>query len=247
MEDKIIAGYLRNFIEDYGLEALDESEAFEHFFNYCIVADHVPSTFPIDDVHTGKEGNPGIDGMALIINEHLVNSNEEVDFFAKHTGRLDVKFVFLQSKTGTKFDMGEIGNFIFAVKDFFSVNPAYTSHDKINQLRNLKNYIYEKHSICLESNPLCLLYYGTTGKWENPTNLQCRIDTEIGDLRELCLFSEVEFFSFDSDRIRSRYRELKHKAVKGINLEKHTNTTNYRTCSGSVHRYSALQRIFEAD
>jgi len=83
MEDKIVAGYLRDFVEDYGLEALEEPEAFEHFVNYCVVTTHIPSTFPIDDVHAGKNGNPGIDGIAIVINEHLVNSPEEVDFFCE--------------------------------------------------------------------------------------------------------------------------------------------------------------------
>ncbi|MDO9538299.1 MAG: AIPR protein, partial [Thermoplasmata archaeon] len=222
MEDKIVAGYLRDFVEDYGLETLKEPEAFEHFFNYCVVTTHVPSTFPIDDVHTGKDGNPGIDGLAIVINEHLVNSAEEVDFFAKHSGRLDVRFVFLQSKTGTKFDMGEIANFVFAVKDFFAATPTYTSNDKMNQLRDLKNHIYEKHSIRMETNPAALLYYATTGKWENHPTLRSRIDTEIGDISALSLFSEVKFIPYDSDKIRNLYRELKHKAVKGINLDKHT-------------------------
>ncbi len=222
MEDKIIAGYLRDFIEDYGLEALEDSEAFEHFFNYCIITTHVPSTFPIDDVHTGKDGNPGIDGLAIVINEHLVNSNEEVDFFAKTSGRMDVRFVFLQAKTGSKFEMGEIGNFIFAVKDFFSSAPTYMTNDKVNQLRELKNYIYEKHSIRFEKNPSCLMYYATTGKWDNPAILQGRIDAEVGDLSGLCLFNEVNFIPFDSEKVRSLYLQLKRKSIKGINFEKHT-------------------------
>lgn len=118
--------------------------------------------------------------------------------------------------------MGEIGNFIFAVKDFFAATPTYTSNDKINRLRDLKNHIYEKHSICMETNPASLLYYSTTGKWENHPTLRSRIDTEIGDISALSLFSEVKFVPYDSDKIRNLYRELKHKAVKGINLDKHT-------------------------
>jgi cold shock CspA family protein len=221
MEDKIIAGYLRDFVEDYGYEALDEPEAFEHFFNYCILSTHIPSTFPIDDIHVGKEANPGLDGLAIVINEHLINSNEEVDFFAKHSGQLDVKFIFLQSKTGSKFEMGEIGNFIFAVKDFFKSDPAYKTNERVNRLRNLKNYIYERHSIRMGKNPLCLMYYGTTGKWENDKTLKIRIDSDIAEISDTCLFCNTLFIPFDSDKLRNLYRELKNKASKGINIDKH--------------------------
>ena len=45
----------------------------------------------------------GIDGIAILVNEHLVMSKQEIDFFKSSLRRLDVQFFFIQSKTSAKF------------------------------------------------------------------------------------------------------------------------------------------------
>ncbi len=221
MEDKIIAGYLRDFTADYGLDTLKETEVFEHFINYCVTSTLIPNTFSLSDIHVGKDGTPGLDGLVILVNEHIITSKEEIDYFVKNIGRLDVKFVFIQAKTGSKFDMGEIGNFLYGVRDFFESKPALTSSDKINELREIKNHIFEL-CIHMEKNPMCLLYYATTGRWIDDVTLKSRIDADITAIRKFDLFSGVQFFPFDSDKLRSLYRELKHKISTAVKFEKHT-------------------------
>lgn len=221
MEDKIIAGYLRDFSEDYALQSIEEYECFEHFINYCTMSNHIPSNFSLDDVHVGDKANPAIDGAAIVVNGHLVTSKEEVEYFIKTLGKIDVNFIFNQTKRGSKFDMGEIGNFLFGVRDFFEDSPTLTSNKKINDLRDLKDCIY---ALCIhmQENPKCHTYFATTGKWDGNSTLTGRIDSDLDAIRAFNIFSDITFMAYDADKIRYVYRELKHKVEKIIQFSSNT-------------------------
>ena len=221
MEDRIIEGYLKTFVEENAIQTGDEAKHFEHFINYCIASKYIFDAVSFEELSVGEGHDTGIDGMAIVVNGHLITSKEDIDFFKKTLGRLDVQFVFAQSKTSSKFDSGEIGNFIFGVKEFFKREPSLRINDNIRLLRELKEYLYDL-SINMEKAPVCHMYYATTGKWVSDRNVVGRIDADKHDLESTGLFSEIKFFPLDSEKIKSLYRELKHKITKEINFEKHT-------------------------
>lgn len=221
MEDRIIEGYLKNFTEENNIIKVEEAKIFEYFVNYCIGAKYILDIFSFEDITIGDGDDTGIDGIAIIVDNHMISSTEDIDFFKKTTGRLDVQFVFIQSKTSNKFDSGDIGKFIYGVKDFFRKEPSLRINDDIKFLRELKENIYDL-SIDMEKAPICHMYYATTGKWVSDKNLRGIIDAEVDYLRKTSLFSEVKFFPLDAEKIKNIYRELKHKIAKEINFEKHT-------------------------
>jgi hypothetical protein len=96
-------------------------------------------------------------------------------------------------------------------------------NESIKALRDLTDYIY-KQSIDFVSNPSCLMYYVTNGRWENDSNLVHRIDAGIETLKKTELFesSKIEFIPIDADNLKIIYKELKNKVDKQINFEKHT-------------------------
>jgi len=83
MRDRIIAAYLKDFIEQFGLSELNEAAAFEHFVNYYVTSKHHPDSFDPDDVAVGGTGDLGLDGVAVLVNDHLVSSREDVDYLKK--------------------------------------------------------------------------------------------------------------------------------------------------------------------
>lgn len=221
MEDRIIEGYLKNFEDENNLTKVDLTKMFEYFVNYCVGAKYIFDAFSFEDITIGGGQDTGIDGIIIIVNGHMVNSKEDIDFFNKTSGRLDVQFIFTQSKTSSKFDSGDIGNFIFGVKDFFKREPSLKINNDIKFLRELKEYIYDL-SINMEKPPVCHMYYATTGKWVSDSNLIGRIDEDVAELDKTSLFSEVNFIPIDSEKLKNIYRELKHKISKEIDFEKHT-------------------------
>ena len=75
---RIIKSYLDSFVKSFGLQQELESVQFEMFTNYVIVSSKVTSQFELDDVTTG-DGEDGIDGVAIVINEEIFLSREEAE------------------------------------------------------------------------------------------------------------------------------------------------------------------------
>ncbi|HRB70671.1 MAG TPA: AIPR family protein [Flavobacterium sp.] len=225
MENKIIAGYINeDFKKDFGIEETNEDKLFEFFSNYCIISRIHPEAFisdfdKIEDLNVGGGEDTGIDGLAIIVNDHLVTNIQEIEDLKNFRKRLDVQFIFIQAKTSPKFEAEKIGTFIFGVKDFFREKSSIKFNDNIKVFRELKEFIY-KNSLDIEIKPTCQMFYITTGKWTNDQNVVGRANSEKNDLEKLGIFSNVEFIPIDADSISAIYREIKNKVKKQIIFEK---------------------------
>lgn len=218
--DRIIESFVDDFKAEYNYSGIDKSKLFEHFVNYALVSKIYPDRASLDKINVGGAQNPGIDGLAIMSNNHLVTSQEEVDYFIQDANLLDVEFNFIQSKTSDSFDIGGIGTFISSVKEFFK-DGEIAFEDELLNLRDLKNYIY-RNSIKMEKPPSLKMYYATTGRWLNDKNLTTIVNTGIEDLKRTDLFNDVRFIPIDVDKLKSLYREIKNKITKEIIFEKHT-------------------------
>jgi cold shock CspA family protein len=221
MKDQILASYLTTFRDQFQLADLDEPDAFEHFVNHCLISKHHPDPFDPGDVTIGASGDMGLDGVGILVNEHLVFEKAAIDYLKRQLRRFDVDFIFVQSKTSTHFEAAEIGTFISGVRHFFEPTLPATANNDVLELHKLKTHIFSS-SIDMDRNPACRLYYATTGAWTNDPHLVARIDQGIDDLRKTGLFSSVDFRPIDSEGLRRAYRELHNKIVREFVFEKHT-------------------------
>ncbi|WP_304609231.1 AIPR family protein [Aerosakkonema funiforme] len=219
--DKILENYIQNFVNESDLAHLEEATAFEHFVNHTILSKNHPDPFDVETTTIGGGNDNAIDGIAILVNDHLVTSEEEVDYFRKNLRRFDIKFIFIQSKTSAKFDSGDLGNFLFGVRSFFEEQPTIPMNPQLTNLRTLKDYIY-KFSIDMDKSPVCEMYYVTTGTWTGDPNLEGRVQVEKAALEATKLFSLVRFVPVDSEHLKRLYLELRRKISKEINFEKHT-------------------------
>jgi cold shock CspA family protein len=219
--DRIVESFVKDFKEEHGHTEKDITKLFEYFVNYCVISKIDSDRSTLEKVNVGGKGNPGIDGLAIIVNGHVVNSIEEVEYFYKILKRLEVEFVFVQSKSSEKYDMGEINNFLFTVRNFFGQDEKVSFADEVLNLKELKDYIFS-NSIKMDKSPICKLYFATTGKWMNDVNLTAAIESGLRDLKDMGIFSSVMFYPIDAEKIKSLYRELKNKITKEIVFEKHT-------------------------
>ena len=220
MKDRILSAYVNDFVNSFSLGRLDEPTAFEHFVSYYVVSKYNPEDFEPSNVAVGGPGDLGLDSIGILVNDHLVHSNTDVDYFKKALHRLDVQFIFIQAKTSSKFGASEIGNFISGVRQFFesSLPPA---NEYIQALHELKEYIFDC-SVDMDTSPICRLFYVSTGTWADDSMLLTRINQGKSDLEATKLFSSVEFTPVDSDGLKQMYRELNQKVTRGIKFEKHT-------------------------
>lgn len=226
VDNKIIAGYLKDFKEDFEVNEVNDDLAFEKFANYCIISRVHPEAFTtdfekLDYLNIGGGEDTGIDGLAIIVNEHLVSSIEEIEDLMKYHKRFDVRFVFIQSKTSPEFKAEKVATFIFGVKDFFREEPSIRYNENIKIYRELKDYIYD-HSIDMDVKPICQMYYVSLGKWTSDQNVLGRATSEKAELERQDIFSTVEFIPVDADSLANVYKELKNKVTKEIQFDKHT-------------------------
>lgn len=218
--DRIIQSFIEDFKNEFNYTKIDNSKLFEHFVNYILASKIYPDRSSLDKINVGGTRNPGIDGLAIMTNNHLVTSQEEVDYFIQDADLLEIEFSFIQSKTSDSFELGAINTFIASVKEFFR-DGELNFEDELLNLRDLKNYIY-KNSIKMGKSPSLKLYYATTGKWLADQNLVTIINSGIKDLKSLDIFCDIKFVPIDADRIKALYREIKNKITKEIIFEKHT-------------------------
>ena len=221
MRDRILTAFLHTFVDKFGLGQLEEPSAFEHLTTHCVISKHTPESFDPGEIMVAGSGDIGLDGVGVLVNDHMVSSVEDVEHFQETLRRLDVQFVFVQAKTSPRFDSADIGTFISGVRQFFQSDPPAAANERISALHGLKEHIFD-HSIDMDSVPVCYLYYVTTGHWRGDAAVQARIDQGVDDLRSTDLFSNVAFFPVDAEGLKNLYRELNQKITRQIKFEKHT-------------------------
>ena len=217
--NQIIKSYLETHKKEYALDDYDLSTLFEHFINKCIVNRMTLDRFDPKNILT-EEGEIGVDGIAIIVNEQLVNDLEDCRDIYSQNRDIKVKFVFIQAKTSDKFDGGDINTFFKGIKHFFEpdgVRPITNS--KIENLIKIKNYIYEQ--IINQSNrPILEMYYVTCGKWNDGNNLTNNINTDIRYFKDTGDFLDVLFFPYDNEKIITLYTEMRRKISRTFMMEK---------------------------
>jgi hypothetical protein len=208
--DRITKSLLTEFSTECGISTLREDVQFEYFSCYLNVGRHLSETFDTADVVTGSGCDTGIDGIAVVINGTLVTDPELVTELESINGFLDVSFVFVQAERSSSFETSKIGQFGFGVRDFFSESPRLPRNSSITAAAEIMAAVYARSSKFKRGNPVCRLYYVTTGNWTGDANLEARRSAEVEDLTSLRLFRDVEFVPVGADEIQRLYSQTKN-------------------------------------
>jgi hypothetical protein len=96
--DRITKKLLQDFLKAQELDECDESSDFELFCNYSVLANEYNKTFDAKAITVGAGADTGIDGIAIIVNGHLVEDTDEIDSLLETNGYLEVTYLFIQGK-----------------------------------------------------------------------------------------------------------------------------------------------------
>lgn len=218
--NRIIESFLETHRKEYNLTGYTIERSFEHFINRLIVNKYIAERFDPSDIMQ-DEGERGLDGIAIIVNDKLITSLDEFNEENKKN-ELTVRFVFIQTKTSNYFSSAEIGNFTRATKSFFlPPDERQKTNQKIEDLIQIKDEIYRSSiKFCKNKAPVVEMYYACCGTWNPENGLQRDIEIDIKTLKESHDFSVVSFIPFDSDKINISYKELKKRITRIISMEK---------------------------
>lgn len=82
--------------------------------------------------------------------------------------------------------------------------------------------VHERSSKFKRGNPICRLYYVTTGKWTNDTQLEARRAAAVSDVAGLRLFRDVDFIPVDADLIQKLYNQAKNAVSREFTFSERT-------------------------
>jgi len=216
--DRISESLLNEFSSEHGIAHLSEDKKFEHFSAFVTARRHFSETFDTAETVTGSGADTGIDSIAVIVNGSLVTDLEELREQIGNAGYLDVTFVFVQAHSGAGFDAKTIGNFGFGVLDFFSEAPKLPRNEKVTAAAEIMAAIFKESSKFKRGNPVCRLYYVTTGKWQGDETLEGRRAAVVADLEGTQLFREVDFSPVDADQLHKLYRQTRNAITREFNF-----------------------------
>src|SRR5258708_5779234 len=167
-------------------------------------------TFSTDEIHVGGGGDTGIDAIAILLNGSIVTDVESLQEHADLSKHFDVSFVFVQADRGAGFDGKKINDFGFGVKDFFASQPKLRRNDAIKYAAEVMDALYKSGTKFRPGNPICRMYYVTTGAWQNDADLESRRAAVESDLLSLQIFREVSFNCIGAEGLQQLYRQTKN-------------------------------------
>lgn len=228
--DRITESLIRELLTNLDIPEEGTSKDFEKLVNYTVVSNEYNKTFDVDSITVGEGGDTGVDGIAIIVNGQLIDSTEEINDLQEKNNFLEVEYIFTQAKTSSKFDSGEINTFLFGINDFFSLSPKLVRNDDIKRFAEISNYLFEK-APKFRANPKLKLFYVTTGRWVNDTNLKAVIDSGTETLEQSNLFTSVVFTPYGAKELATAYRKTKESVSTTI-------TFNNRITIPKIHGVS---------
>ena len=189
---RIVKAHLDSFVNSHGLAGDSESSQFEQFANFAIISSRISSDYDLDDVTTG-EGDDGIDGIAVLIDETVVVSPEDASsIFAVNRRNHDVDILFIQAKRSESFDLGAFLKFKESILRF--VNAAtYTVPDEVQTTaRGVFDVVLRNVPKIRGGKPSLIARYVTTGVYQVPEALESAKRDFTLQLNELGLFANID-------------------------------------------------------
>jgi hypothetical protein len=212
--DRISTALLADFSRDNGIEHLPEEERFERFAAFLAISPQLVDTLDTGEVATGSGNDTGIDAIAVVVNGSLVTDADMVPELAQGSAYLDILFVFVQAERSAAFEAAKISTFGFGVQDFFKDTPTLPRNAAVTEAAAVMSAAYAHSARFVRGNPVCRLYYVTTGKWVDDANLVARRQAVVDDLRATRLFRDVEFTCLGADEVQRLYNQSRNAIAR---------------------------------
>jgi cold shock CspA family protein len=232
--EPILRAQFNNFKKKFEIDTIDTSpekeqlkdaSAFEKFVNYVLLSRDYPGIFTgdtelLDFICVGGSNDTGIDGIGIKVNDRLVRNIDEVTEIAQGNKKINVEFVFIQSKMRPKFDKTELNTFGTGVKVFFSDDPYLPENTRIREFRQIKYFIYSDQKVIskLDKSPSLVLYYVGTGAEPTDENFLGNQNLLTKELTEVEHFESVEVKVIGGKKLIKFCRELENKFEVQMNI-----------------------------
>jgi hypothetical protein len=208
--DRITQSLLKEFIEEFEITPQGIQKDFEYYVGYCLVSSYLENTFDVETIIVGNGNDTSIDGIAIIVNGHIVENQEQVEAIIAQGFKLEVDLIFFQAKSGEHFETKEIGSFGNGVIDFFATKPKLPRNEEIARCSSIMDFIIN-NATHLKKNPECGLFFVAAGNpRESDPNYQAILKSTLELLESTNLFSNVTFSLLGAKKINALYQKSKN-------------------------------------
>ncbi|WP_156919165.1 AIPR family protein [Azovibrio restrictus] len=198
---RIVAALLRDFVDSYQLQEMDEADQFERLVNHCVVTPEVVESYDLADITT-TTGDDGLDGVAVIIDQEVMLSREDCEeILADGRRNHDAKVILVQAKTSENIDLGEILKFHAAIERFCH-NFRDAPKDAIEaNAKDVYMAAVDKAGSIRDGKLGLVIRFSYTGRYLAPEEVE-RAKTElIARLVDEGYFSSVDYEILDREGI----------------------------------------------
>lgn len=200
---RIVKAHLDSFAKQHGFEGDTESVQFEKFSNFCILTSRTSISIDVDEVTT-DDGEDGIDGIAILIDEEVVGSTENANaLFQVDRRNRDVEIVLIQAKTSESFDLGEFLKFKEACLRVVGDEPKHykVQEETLKEANKILNAVIKNVPKIRNGRPNLIARYVTTGLYKAPIELERAISGFKKDFEDLGYFNLIDVQFVDRDEI----------------------------------------------
>ncbi len=198
---RIVRSHLDSFADEYGLKNDDESTQFEKFCNHSFLQKKIAAKIDLDGVTTGIDDD-GIDGIALIVNEDLVQSHEDAKLaLDKERRNNDVEIAFVQAKRSERYDLGEFLKFKDATLRFLQQTPYEATSELQREIREAFDIALDNVPRIRGGKPSISAFYVSTGSYNKPMALETARGEMIQQISSLDYFSRVDIRILGRDEL----------------------------------------------
>lgn len=218
--DSVTSALMVEFAKASDLAGFSPDKQFEHFAAFSVVSSRYSEDFDTNDLVAGDGQDLNVDAFAVMVNGRLATDADFIDDVLALNGYLEAEFIIVQAKSSSSFD----GAAIIALGDNL-VNEIFSDVQKLPVNSDVKRLIEIKDRILtnasrLKENPVCRVYYVTTGNWTDDNYLAEVIKRKRQDLIDTNLFSEVAFEPVGARQLQTLYRATKTSISREIRFEK---------------------------
>ncbi len=216
----VINSQTRTFQKAYGLKGLNQSEAFEAYTIFSIIAGQL--SYSVDPLLVHLKGDEfGLDGVGILIQGKLAIDSDEATALLEDIIDPEVEFLFFQSKTGTSYDYGDIGKVFDGIEQFFN-DELRGESDQLDDLMAVKDLVFE--SAVAKRNPGIRIYYATTGAYSSPDKIENLLDRRMRTLREQSIFdaTRMHLEMLGAEKLQAYYRSAMRSSSAKIDFPRQT-------------------------
>lgn len=209
--------YVKDFSASAQIPNLPDFKKFEYFTNYSIISSIHPEAFTeigdLADVDVDESGTFGIDAIAIIVNNNIVQCIDDIDIQAK-SNHIDATIQFIQAKTSKSVETGDVLKFAEAVKKFLTNLTAGDDQESLERQRELLQHLFDPKIAKLHSknSPKCQMAFAYTGSHQVDEFVE---EIATGRCRELKNtvpdFKDFQLEFFNAERLIDTYKQVENQ------------------------------------